>query len=121
MYFHFSIYLPIWSIPILIFHMLGAFWLLYVAIITVKNKWDTLSIIPRIFAVPWAIYAWLYDVFSNWTWAYLILWDKPKWKEWTLSSHVGRLKYEGTPYQRAVARFTCKELLDPFEAGGHCK
>jgi hypothetical protein len=78
--------------------------------------------------IPWLAYAlvmpviaagFAIDVVYNATFGSLMFWERPR-KPWLLtarcSSHLSDPGWRG-----AEARWLCRNLLDPFQSGGHCK
>ena len=41
-------------------------------------------------------------------------------KEFTVTSRVSRHEHNGEGWRKTLATWVCKNLLDPFEVGGHC-
>lgn len=96
------------------------FWGLFIICMACKHAWDTLPTVTKVLVSPFALGGIVIDVLSNCTVAMPVFWE---WKiqEKTVSTRCGRLKYSGTAYQQAVAKWICGNLLDPFEIGGHCR
>lgn len=94
------------------------FWIIFVGVMAVKNSWDRLPLPAKILGSVWGVIGMAMDIALNWSLFILIFMDWPR--ERTVTAHCSRLKREGNAYQRAVANWTCRNLLDPFENGGHC-
>lgn len=101
---------------------IGWFW--FVAAMGFKAAKDagTLSKGTILAAYPGVIVGFLYDIVVLNTLGSIYLLDFPKlWKgEVTLTAHLTRLKTE-PGLKGHKARIICKDLLDPFQIGGHCK
>jgi hypothetical protein len=63
---------------------------------------------------------WAIDVLTNWTLMSLILWERPKWKEWTVTARASRHCHYGEGRQHQVGKAIC-QFLNRFQRGGHCK
>lgn len=101
---------------------LGWFW--FVAAMGFKAAKDagTLSKGTIIAAYPGVIFGYLYDIIVLNLLGSIYLLDFPQlWKgEFTLTSHLTRLK-TAPGLKGHKAKIICKDLLDPFQLGGHCR
>lgn len=95
-------------------------WLLFLAVMALKAKWAVLPTGVRILAAPAVLVALLMDVIFNRTIACLLFLRLPSKGEWTFSQRVGNYKRR-IDWRAPLADWICSNLLDPFEAGGHCK
>jgi hypothetical protein len=95
-----------------------AFYLLFVVTMAAKAAWPFLTILPKILLAPVAILAVLMDVTFNWTLALLIFFDAPQ--EAMFTKRLNRYKSENSGWRYTAAVWLCKNLLDPFQSGGHC-
>lgn len=101
---------------------LGWFW--FVAAMGFKAAKDngTLTKNTILAAYPGVILGFLYDIIVLNTLGSIYLLDFPKlWKgEFTLTAHLTRLK-DAPGLKGHKANIICKNMLDPFQLGGHCK
>lgn len=94
------------------------FWLLFIVTMAAKASWDSLPLISKILVSPAAILAVLMDVFFNICIASFLLCEFPH--ELMFTKRLDRyLSDDG--WRERLARWICKNLLDPFQLGGHCK
>jgi hypothetical protein len=96
-----------------------AFYLLFVVTMAAKAAWPTLTILPRILLAPVAIVAVLLDVVFNVVVATFIFMDLPQ--EYMFTQRLNRYKYGESDWRMSVAVWICKNLLDVFQSGGHCR
>lgn len=96
-----------------------AFYLLFVVTMAAKAAWPALTILPRILLAPVAIVAVLLDVVFNVFVATFIFMDMPQ--EYMFTQRLNRYKYGESDWRTTVAVWICKNLLDPFQSGGHCR
>lgn len=101
-------------------------WLLYLAVMALKAAHEAkiLPMTTRLLAYPAVGFAYLFDVLVLQIVIGSILFLEPPLLnkgEWTLSQRLGRLN-DGGGWRGGVARWMCKNLLDPFDikGGGHC-
>jgi hypothetical protein len=99
---------------------LGWYW--FVAAMGFKAAKDTGKLTRNtiIAAYPGIIVGYLYDVIVLNVIGSIYLLDFPRIGEWTLTAHLTRLK-NAPGIKGHKARVICKNMLDPFELGGHCK
>lgn len=93
-------------------------WLLFLAVMALQWKWRMLSLPVRVLAAPAVLFAVLFDFLFNVTLGTLLFLDLPR--QWTFSQRVGSYK-QRIDWRAPLAEWICANLLDPFEAGGHCK
>jgi hypothetical protein len=96
-----------------------AFYLLFVVTMAAKAAWPMLTLLPRILLAPVAIVAVLLDVVFNVFVATFIFMDLPQ--EYMFTQRLNRYKYGESDWRTVVAVWLCKNLLDPFQSGGHCR
>lgn len=96
-----------------------AFYLLFVVTMAAKAAWPSLSLLPRILLAPVAIVAVQLDVLFNVAIATFIFMDMPQ--EYMFTQRLNRYKYGDSDWRTTVAVWLCKNLLDPFQSGGHCR
>ncbi len=104
------IYLPLY---------IYAFYLLFVVTMAAKAAWPTLTLVPRVLLAPVALVAVLMDAAFNITLATIIFMDLPR--EALFTGRLNRYKYGESDWRFHVAKWICKNLLDPFQSGGHCR
>ena len=95
------------------------FYLLFVVTMAAKAAWLQLSLVPRVLLFIPAVVAVLLDVTFNLTLATILFVDRPQ--EWTFTQRLNRYKYGDSEWRTTVAVWICKNLLDPFQSGGHCR
>lgn len=95
-----------------------AFYLLFVVTMAAKAAWPFLTITPKVLLAPVALLAVFMDVLFNVTFASLLFFDAPR--EAMFTKRLDRYKTEGAGWRYTVAVWLCKNLLDPFQSGGHC-
>lgn len=95
-----------------------ALWLLFLAVMALQWKWRELSLPVRTLAAPAVLVALLLDVLFNVTIGTVLFLDLPR--QWTFSQRIGSYKRR-IDWRAPLAHWICANLLDPFEAGGHCK
>ena len=104
-----------------VFSIAYIFWCFYLMYSAFKAAQDAGRIIPTI--AKWLFYplllaGLLLDVVYNATFGSLMFLEFPR--TWTLTARCSsHLKEDG--WRGAEARWLCKNLLDPFQTGGHCK
>jgi hypothetical protein len=62
----------------------------------------------------------LIDVVLNLTLMTVILWEVPKWKEWTITQRSSRHCHYGAGRNRKIGKAIC-QFLNKFQRGGHCR
>ena len=125
----------IYLTPILYAYVL---WLLFLAVMALQWRWHALPRAVKAIALPAVIVAVVLDVLFNFTVGCVVFLKLPEPKEWGIDLHVMWVPFvpvgmEWTFSQRVgnykkridwrapLANWICTNLLDPFEAGGHCK
>ena len=93
-------------------------WIMFLAVMALKAKWNVLPVGVRILAAPAVLAALVMDVAFN-LFATLPFADLPA--QWTFSQRMGDYKKLVGDWRQPVAAYVCSRLLDPFEAGGHCR
>jgi len=96
-----------------------AFYLLFVVTMAAKAAWVQLSLVPRVLLFIPAVVAVLLDVTFNLSLATILFVDRPQ--EWMFTQRLNRYKYGDSEWRTTVAVWICKNLLDPFQSGGHCR
>lgn len=92
-------------------------WVFFLAYTALKANWKTLRFEVKVVGGVVVAVGLVIDLVFNLI-ASILLLDAPQ--EWTFSQKCGRLKRtEG--WRAAVAQYSCANLLDPFEQGGHCR
>lgn len=94
------------------------FYLLFVLTMAAKAAWPVLSLLPRLLLAPPALLAVAMDVFFNLVPATLIFFDLPHELMFTL--RLDRYEAQGAGWRYRVAIWICRNLLNPFQQGGHC-
>lgn len=94
------------------------FYLLFIVAMAAKHAWSSLPIAVKVILAPVAVVAITMDVVFNIAVATFLLWDLPK--EWTFTQRLSR--YESSSgWRSATAFWICRNMLDVFEVGGHCR
>lgn len=96
-----------------------AFYLLFVVTMAAKAAWPTLPLPARILLAPAALVAVLLDAAFNITLATIIFADLPR--EPLFTARLNRYRAGTSAWRTAVATWICRNLLDPFQSGGHCR
>ena len=93
-------------------------WIFYLAVMTLKRARDdgTISKVALLLGYPVLVVGYVLDFCVNVTLLSIIVLDLPK--ETTVSLHLRRLSKTGTPYQKAIANWIAKNLLDAFDPSG---
>ena len=100
-------------------------WEAFLSVMALKSARDSgkLTTLATYMAYPLLAVAWLLDFSLNMA-ATPVFLDLPR--EWLLTIRCDR--YLSAPasgtlpvYRQRLARFLCKNLLDPFQSGGHCR
>lgn len=94
------------------------FYLLFVLTMAAKAAWPTLSIVPKVLLAPPAVLALLMDVIFNLIPATVIFFDLPH--ELLFTKRLDRYEAAGSGWRYSVALWICRNLLNPFQQGGHC-
>lgn len=97
-----------------------ALWLLFLAMMALQWRWELLPNAVKVIALPAVLLAITLDVLFNYTIACVLFLKLPARGEWTFSQRVGHYKRR-IDWRAPIAHWICANLLDPFEAGGHCK
>lgn len=95
-------------------------WGLYLSVMHLKAARDAgrLTLGAKIFGYPWLALALVVDVLFNLVTGTLLFLELPR--ELLFTSRVSR--WNDRPGWRGdLARWFCAQLLDPFDAGGHCR
>lgn len=95
------------------------FYLLFVLTMGAKAAWSQLSGVPRTLLAPPALVAVLMDVVFNLIPATIIFVDWPH--ELMFTHRLDRYEAQGSGWRYTIALWICRNLLDPFQQGGHCK
>lgn len=105
---------------LLLMLLLWATWGAYLSVMHLKVARDAGKLTPAAKALgyPWLAVGLVLDVVFNAVIGSLVFLEPPR--EWLFTSRVSRWNDE--PGRRGdLARWICNELLDPFDAGGHCR
>lgn len=94
------------------------FYLLFVVTMAAKAAWPELSSVPKVLLVPAALVALVMDVIFNLIPATVIFIDLPK--EALFTQRLDRYEAEDAGWRYKLALWICKNLLNPFQQGGHC-
>lgn len=94
------------------------FYLLFVVTMGAKAAWPALSILPRALLLPAALVAVIMDVIFNLVPATVIFLDPPR--ELLFTQRLDRYEAQGSGWRYTVAVWICKNMLNPFQQGGHC-
>jgi hypothetical protein len=95
-------------------------WGFYLSIMHLKSARDQgrLTVGARILGYPWLVVGLVVDVLFNLIVGSIMFLEPPR--ELLFTSRVSRLN-DQRGWRGALARWVCKELLDPFDpAGRHC-
>jgi hypothetical protein len=106
--------------PILILVATWFSWGIYLAIMHLKTMRDQNKLTPasKVFGYPWVFIFLGLDVLYNIVIGTVIFWEFPR--EWLFTARVSRLN-DRKDWKGKLAKFLCKELLDPFDPdGSHC-
>ncbi len=98
--------------------LIYGFYLLFVVTMAAKAAWSTLPLPARILLAPAALAAVLMDAAFNITLATIIFMDLPH--EPLFTARLNRYRAEGG-WREIGATWICRNLLDPFQSGGHCR
>lgn len=95
-------------------------WVAYLAIVSVLPAYRAgrLSHVTVLLALPLGLMGVILDFLLNVFFGSLIFLERPH--EWFLTRRCDRLMVEGNVRQANWAAWICKNLLDPFQIGGHC-
>lgn len=108
----------LYLLPILYAYVL---WLLFLAVMALRWKWNMLPLPVKVLASPAVLLAVTLDVLFNYTIACVLFLKLPAKGEWTFSQRIGNYKRR-FDWRAPIAHWICANLLDPFEAdGAHCK
>lgn len=94
------------------------FYLLFVVTMAAKAAWPTLTTVPRVLLAPPAVLALLMDIIFNLIPATVIFVDLPH--ELLFTYRLDRYEAQGKGWRYTVALWICRNLLNPFQQGGHC-
>lgn len=104
------------SLPLLLYLTWGAY--LLIMHLKVVRDAGKLTLAAKVLGYPWLAVGLVLDIIFNVVIGSLIFLERPR--EWLFTSRVSRWNDE--PGRRgSLARWICVELLDPFDAGGHCE
>lgn len=95
-------------------------WGAYLSVMHLKVARDAGKLTPaaKILGYPWLAFGLVLDILFNAIVGSLVFLELPR--EWLFTARVSRWNNE--PGRRGdIARWFCNELLDPFDAGGHCR
>ena len=93
-------------------------WLLFLTVMALRWKWNSLPLSVKLLAAPAVLFAVVLDVLFNITIGSVMFLDLPS--QWTFSQRVGQYKMR-IDWRKPIACWICANLLDPFDVGGHCK
>lgn len=97
-----------------------AFYLLFIVTMAAKAAWPELTLPARVLLAPAALVAVLMDVAFNITLATIIFADLPR--EALFTARLNRYRAEDeSDWREGLAVWICRNLLDPFQSGGHCR
>lgn len=109
-------------ITIIIFSYIGMFitWILYLAVMNIKQNVSTMSWLAKIHAYPLIIIAITFDSFVNIILGTILFLDLPK--EWLLTARLKRYIYEeNSAWREKIASWICYHLLNQFDPSKkHC-
>jgi hypothetical protein len=91
-------------------------WCLFLAVISLKDSWKELSITVKVMSLPIVGVALVVDVLFNIVSSFVFA-DIPR--EFMFTSRLQRYIATGDGWRYVVAKWICRELLDPFDSG-HC-
>lgn len=74
--------------------------------------------VTYILCLPIALVGVSLDFLVNMTIGTVLFLEIPQ--EWLLTIRMDRLMTYGNPWRANLATWLCKNLLDPFQSGGHC-
>jgi hypothetical protein len=105
--------------------LLYATWIAFLSIMALKSARDNgkLTKTAMVLAYPLLLVGWLLDFTLNMVMSLVFL-DPPR--EWLLTIRCDRYLASNDPYgmphyRQIIARWLCRQLLDPFQTGGHCR
>lgn len=93
-------------------------WIFYLAVMSLKRERTNLSRTAVYLAMPVLILGYVMDVIFNMTVGMVIFLEPPH--ELLFTSRCKRWLSQKT-WEGSLARWFCRNLLDPFDDGGHCK
>lgn len=95
-------------------------WLMFLAVMALQAKWHALPKLVKVIAIPGVLIAVTLDIIFNWTVGTAVFLRLPARGEYTFSQRIGNYKRR-IDWRAPIASWICTNLLDPFEAGGHCR
>lgn len=108
---------------------MGVTWIFYLALMHLKEERDRLkkegkdfTKWQKLWVYPILVIGVIIDVFLNFTVGTIFFIEPPRIitkKEWLFTGRVSRWNDTGG-WRGDLARWACKDMLDPFEKGGHC-
>jgi len=96
-------------------------WIFFLAVMNLKRVRDMgkLGKTASVAGAPALVIGMTLDVVvGNWLLASLVLWEFPRWGEWTLTARLKRHKRESTGRRKRIADWLGSELLDHFDPDG---
>lgn len=95
-------------------------WGVYLSVIHLKEARDTgrLTTMAKVLGYPWLAVALVLDVLFNFIVGSILFVEPPK--EFLFTTRVSRWN-DKKGRRGDIARWFCSELLDPFDAGSHCR
>ena len=116
--------MPILKIAGFYLVLMYATWIAFLSVMALKSARDSgkLTKASEVLAMPLLVVGWLLDFSLNMASTAIFL-DLPR--EWLLTIRCDRYLSLVSPtglnlYRQRLARQLCKNLLDPFQSGGHC-
>lgn len=119
-----------WPITLLfvMWYLMQTTWTSYLAAMHLKEERDRLKLEgkdftkpQKFFGIPLIIRGLFIDVLLNVVVGTVCFFEVPRYdkKEWLFTGRVSRWN-DGNSKRAKIARWFCREFLDPFEKGGHC-
>ena len=103
-----------------VFWLFGATWVLYLAVMKLKEAHEREALPPVARGIGYCVLAvgLVNDFLLNIAVCLFVFFEIPR--DWLLTTTLERHLRDGTGYKWATSRWLCENLLDPFQTGGHC-
>jgi hypothetical protein len=118
--FLFSLPSPLVKFVVGVFFFMWVTWFLFLGIMTLMAARNAgkLTTLTYVLGYPWALFGAFMDFLVNMSIGTVLFLELPQ--EWLLTVRCDRLMTYGNPWRANLANWLCKNLLDPFQTGGHC-
>ena len=99
------------AVPLVLFGPFVVLWLRFVVAINYERGGWWRVLVPLVIGAGWL------DIRLNYTTFSLLMWDRPRAGEYTISKHLERL-VTWQNKRGAVARYVCKYFVNPWDKVG---